>query len=135
MLNDPLFGFLAFACALVINRVLAEKALKQLSSEEKVKLLDSFSGQRVYSTVAMLLLILGFFIVAKTSSASSKMLTWAFLCLLILTSLAGTIFAYAKLRTSSTPRTYINNFLIRCVVYYAGLVLLLFTIVTKYFPR
>jgi hypothetical protein len=133
--NDPLFGILAYVCALVINRVLAEKALKRLTPEEKVKLLDAFSGHRVYSAVAMLILILLFFIVTKVSPASYQTLTWVFFCLLILLSIGSTLFTFTKLKSSATPRHYINNFLIRCVIYYAGLGLLLFTIATRYFLR
>lgn len=134
-INDPLFGILVYACALVINRVLGERALKRLTAEEKVKLLDSFSGHRVYSTVAMFILILLFFIVAKASPDSYQILTWTFFGLLIVMSIGSTLFTYMKLKSSSTPQHYITNFLIRCVVYYVGLTLLLVTIATRYFPR
>ncbi|HEY3041592.1 MAG TPA: hypothetical protein VGJ66_22850 [Pyrinomonadaceae bacterium] len=134
-INDPLFGILAYVCALVVNRVLAEKALKRLTPEEKVKLLDAFSGHRVYSAVAMLIVILLFFISSKASPSSYAMLMWIFFSLLILMSVGGTVFSYLKLKGSSTPQHYITNFLIRCVVYYSGLGLLLYTIVTRFFPR
>ena len=133
-INDPLFGILVYACALVVNRILGEKALKRLTPEEKVKLLDSFSGHRIYSTVAMFVLILVFFIVGKASPDSYQTLTWVFFGLLIVMSIGSTLFTYTKLKSSSAPQHYISNFLIRCVVYYVGLVILLVTIV-RYFPQ
>ena len=134
-INDPLFGILVYACALVINRVLGERALKRLTSEEKVKLLDSFAGHRIYSTVAMFILILVFFIVAKASPDFYQTLTWIFFGLLIVMSIGSTLFTYTKLKSSSAPQHYMNNFFVRCVVYYAGLVTLLVTIATRFFPQ
>jgi small-conductance mechanosensitive channel len=133
-IKDPLFGILVYACALVINRILGEKALKRLTPEEKVKLLDSFAGHRIYSTVAMFILILLFFIVAKASPDSYQTLTWVFLVLLIVMSIGSTLFTYAKLKSSTAPQHYITNFFIRCVVYYVGLVILLVTI-ASFFPH
>lgn len=133
--NDVIFAFLAFACAVVINRLLAEKALKRLSVEEKATLLDSFSGNRVYSVVLMLISVLVFFIVSKAWPEYDTTLVWGLIVILFLNSLGNGLFSYMKLKQLSIPKHYISNFLIRCVVYYGAFSLLLFTIATRYLPR
>jgi hypothetical protein len=72
MSNDVILAFLAFAFAVVINRLLAEKALKRLSVEEKAKLLDSFSGNRVFSVVLMLVSVLVFFLYRKLGQSITQ---------------------------------------------------------------
>jgi hypothetical protein len=133
--NDVIFAFLAFACAVVINRLLAEKALKRLSVEEKATLLDSFSGNRVYSVVLMLISVLVFFIVSKAWPEYYTTLVWGLIVILFLNSLCNGLFSYMILKKLYIPKHYISNFLIRCVVYYGAFSLLLFTITTRYLPR
>jgi hypothetical protein len=135
MSNNVMLAFLAFAVAVVINRLLAEKALKQLSVEEKAKLLDSFSSNRVYSVVLMLVSLLVFFIASKAWPEYSVVLVWGLLIALLLMSLGNGVFSYTKLQKLSVPKPYISNFLIRCVIYYGGLSLVIFVIASEYLPR
>lgn len=135
MSNDVILAFLAFAVAVVINRLLAEKALKLLSAEEKVKLLDSFSSSRVYSVVLMLIFVLAFFASSKAWPEYGTTLVWGLLVLLVLMSLGNGVFSYMKLRKLSIPKRYISNFLIRCIVYYGALSVLLFVVASQYLPR
>src|SRR6266566_409308 len=130
--NDVIFVFLVFACAVAITRLLAEKAIKRLSIEEKAKLLDSFSGYRVYSVILMLVSVLVFFIVSKAWPEYYTTVVWGLIVLLFLNSLGNGLFSYVKLKKLSMPNHYISNFLIRCVVYYGAFSLLLFTIATRY---
>lgn len=133
--NDLIFAFIAFACAVAINRFLSEKALKRLSVEEKAKLLDSFSGNRVYSVVLMLVSVLVFFAVTKVWPEFYSSTVWGLVVVLFLSSLGNGIFSFLKLKKLSIPKHYVSNFLVRCLIYYGALSLLLFTIVASYFPR
>jgi uncharacterized membrane protein YqjE len=133
--NEVILAFLAFACAVGINRILAEKALKRLSVEEKAKLLDSFSGNRIYSVVVMLVSVLVFFIVWKTWPEYYTALVWTLVVILFLNSLGNGVFSYMKLKKLAIPKHYISNFLIRCIVYYGAFSLLIVTIASQYFPR
>lgn len=133
--NDVIFALLAFAFAVAINRLLAERALKRLSVEEKAKLLDSFSGNRIYSVVVMLVSVLVFLIVAKAWPEFYTTLVWGLIVILFLNSLGNGVFSYVKLKKLAIPKHYISNFLIRCVLYYGAFSLLLFTIAMRYLPR
>jgi hypothetical protein len=59
----PLFiaGLVLLLVGLFGSRYLAERAMKLLSSEEKLKLLDSFSGLRVFGALPLLLIFFSFF--------------------------------------------------------------------------
>src|SRR5436190_15638704 len=119
MSNDVILAFLAFAVAVVITRLLGEKALKRLSTEEKAKLLDSFSSNRILSVILMLIFVLVFFAASKAWPQYGTTLLWGLLITLVLMSLANGIFSYTKLKKLSIPKNYVSNFLIRCFIYYA----------------
>jgi hypothetical protein len=133
--NDLIFGFVVFAGAVVVNRLLSERALKQLSAEEKVRLLDSFSGNRVFYVIAMLILILAFFVGSKVWPELGATIVRAFVIVLALMSIGNGVFSYMKLKSLSAPKSYVSSFLVRSLVYYGALLLLLFTITLKSFPR
>jgi hypothetical protein len=59
----PLFfiGLLLFLGGLFGSRFLAERATKLLSAEEKLALLDSFHGLRVFGALPLVLLVFSFF--------------------------------------------------------------------------
>jgi hypothetical protein len=67
----PLFmtGLLLLMAGLFGSRYLGERALKLLSSEEKVKLLDSFSRMRMLAGLPMILILLLFLGIMQVSPA------------------------------------------------------------------
>jgi hypothetical protein len=135
MTIDPIIGVLVFLGAMVINRVLAEKALRRLSTEEKARLLDSFSNHRIYSMVLLVILVLLYVIASKILPELRLKLAWGLFGLVILSSIVTTILSYVKLKSLAVPTHYVNNFLIRSCLHFAGLVFLVFTFVTRYFPQ
>ena len=63
LMYSPLFiaGIVLLCGGLFGSRYLAERSMKLLSSEEKLKLLDSFSRLRVYGALPPLVLFFSFF--------------------------------------------------------------------------
>src|SRR5882724_7759877 len=59
----PLFiaGLLLLLVGLFSSRFLSERSMKLLSSDEKLKLLDSFSSLRVFGVLPLLLIFFSFF--------------------------------------------------------------------------
>jgi hypothetical protein len=61
MLTPLIFvGFVLLIAGVIGSRYLGERALKLLSPEEKLKLLDSFSGLRAFGAVPLLLVFISF---------------------------------------------------------------------------
>ena len=134
-INDPIFGVIVLAWAMLINRILSERALRRLSKEQKVTLVDSFSKHRVNSIIAVVVLLVLFFVAGRVSPGSYPVLAWVFLALMVLMSIVATFLSFQKLKSLSLPKDYINKFLVRCVIYYAGIGVLLFTLVRRLLPR
>jgi hypothetical protein len=131
-INDPIVGLLGFLVVMMINRVLAEKALKRLSAEEKAGLLDSFAGYRVYGLAAIVVLVVGYFIAAKARPDLRVTLVWVFFGLVMLHAILITLLSYQKLKTLAAPADYQRNFLVRSALQFVALVFLLFTFVNRY---
>jgi hypothetical protein len=132
-INDPTVGIMVFLGAMLINRVLGERALKRLNAEEKARLLDSFSGYRIYGTMVLVILALFYFAVSKTSPQLRFTLARGFFGLLVLSSLVTSLLSYLKLKSLDLPQFYVNNFLVRSGLYFTGLMFLVFTFVSRYF--
>ena len=117
---DPLFNFIFLIVAIVISRVIMERALRQLSADEKARLLDSFSGYRTWNLAAVLLLAVLYF--AGMRYLPEWRLTWdlLFLASFLTAILAVSVFSYRKLKTLNLPTGYIRSYLFSLGIQYVG---------------
>jgi hypothetical protein len=118
--RDPLFNFVFLIVAIVISRVIMERALRQLSADEKARLLDSFSGYRTWNLAAVLLLALLYF--AGMRYLPEWRLTWdlLFLASFLTAILAVSVFSYRKLKDLNLPAGYIRSYLLSLGIQYVG---------------
>ena len=133
-MTDPLFGAFAFIVAYFISRVISERALKRLTTEEKAKLLDAFSGYRIFNMVIVLSL---FFLVLAGDRFLPQLRTklWpAFMVLLALVLVTMSSLSYRKLKNLNMPAAYIKSFLLSTGVQYIGLLCLFTPAIIRYFP-
>ena len=117
---DPLFNFIFLIVAIVISRVIMERALRQPSADEKARLLDSFSGYRTWNLAAVLLLAVLYF--AGMRYLPEWRLTWdlLFLASFLTAILAVSVFSYRKLKTLNLPTGYIRSYLFSLGIQYVG---------------
>jgi hypothetical protein len=108
-----------------INWFFAERALKRLSAEDRAKLTDPSSRQRVFFIVTMLVLVVVLFIIRKAWPWSDGIFVWALLVLFVLMAIRGEVLAYVKLKNLSMPKQYVSRFLVSRVVYNSAMFLLL----------
>ena len=100
-----------FACIL-ISRFISEKAMKELSPEKKVELIDLFSGNRKKSLILMFVLVALFFGFIKLNFIALSYLT-IFYGILFLTILIVRMYStYRKLNQNEYPLDFIKRFLI-----------------------
>ena len=132
-LTDPFLAIFVFVGVMVINRILAEKALKRLTPEEKARLLDAFSNYRIYSTLILVLLVVGFFVASRTTSDLRPTITWGMFSFVIVFFVGTLILSYAKLRRLALGDSYVNNFILRSVLQFIALAFLMFTFSMRYF--
>ena len=132
--NYLIFAVLALVCVMEINWFFDERALKQLSAEDRAKLPDPSSKQRVFRWVAMLILIVVIFIIQGAWPWSDRMFVWGVLGFFVSTAIWSDVFAYVKLKNLSMPKQYVSRFLISRVVYNSAQFLLIF-IALRYLSR
>lgn len=125
-------GFLAFIFALLINRVLAERALRLLTAEQKAALLDSFSVFRTYGTFMVALLVVVFIIVTQALPARRLELVRLFFVAIVLSQIARTAWSYSRLNKLGVPKSYVSSFLLRCVIYFSGLTVFVLMLLKQY---
>ena len=113
--------FLILIVTIVISRIVGERALKQLSTEEKGRLLESFSSYRLYNTYVSLALVVAYFVLADYVWQSSATLALIFIILFFAISGTISVLSYRKLKSLNLPDSYTNSYLLRVGIQYIGL--------------
>jgi hypothetical protein len=104
----------------------SERALRQLSTEEKGTLLDSFSSYRLYNTVVSLGLVVAYIAATSYFPRSYSTLTLIFIILFFTISATVSVLSYQKLKNLNMPNGYIRSFLISLAIHYTGVVAIFF---------
>jgi hypothetical protein len=119
-MNNQTISFLILIVAIVASRIVSERALKQLNTDEKGTLLDSFSSYRLYNTVVILGLVVAYF--AATSYFPQSYSTLTIILVILFFTVSGTmsVLSYQKLKSLNMPQSYINSFLVSLGIQYAG---------------
>lgn len=121
---DSNVAFALFLLAVVAGRLLGNRALAQLTAEEKARLLDAFARQRVF-TILVLAVILGAYVLAsKARPEVAGTLAAAFFGALILYIVVFGIITHRRIQSLQLPAGYVRGFVASQVVQYAGVALL-----------
>jgi hypothetical protein len=130
--TEVTFGFLALIFALLINRFLAEKALQRLNADEKVTLLESFSSYRKYGTLLTGIVLIIFIILIQAMSLWRFELGLTLFGIIISAQIVRMVWSFTKLKKLAAPRHYVNNFLLRCGVYFSGLAVFVVVVLRQF---
>ena len=122
--SDSLLGLAVFAGAYIVSHIVRERALKRLSTEEKARLLDAFSGYRTYFMSAAVCLPLLYFIAIKLWPSTQSFLAPIFFVSFGLMLIIMTWLSFRKLNQLNLPRDYIRSFLISSGLQYLGIAFL-----------
>jgi hypothetical protein len=116
----PLIIIVVLFAAIVISRIITEKALKRLSAEDKARLVDSFSGYRILNST----LLLGIFIIwiAATDFLPGWRYTLTVIFVLSFLSVSAAIsgLSYRKMKNLALPGDYIKSYLLGLAIQYLG---------------
>ena len=118
--------FVIFFAAVIISRVVGERALRELSTEEKGILLDSFSNYRLNTTYATVILVVIFLLLTHYVWQPSPALTLIFLVSILGVAATTSVLSYRKLRSLNLPASYNRSYLIRLAIQFAGIAALFF---------
>jgi hypothetical protein len=122
--SDSLLGLAMFVGAYIVSRIVRERALKRLSTEQKAQLLDAFSGYRTYFMSAAVCLPLLYFVAIKLWPARQSFLAPLFFVSFGLLLLITSWLSFRKLKQLSLPTDYVRSFLISSGLQYIGIAFL-----------
>ncbi len=135
IITQPFFGLAVFAAAYILSRIINERGLKILNKEEKARLIDNFSTYRIFSSIAVIV-VLGLLIVSERflrQLPSEYQLAFPLAVISVLFSL--NFIGYKKLTTLDLPRRYLNFYLISIFVQYFGIFFLFAPIFIETFSK
>ena len=121
-------GFVVFLLLMGIGRVIAESALRQLSAEEKVRLIDGFSTLRAFIWVpTVVLALVEYEVQRRWPGHPLETLLFTFACVigLMIATYAG---IFRRLRALSLPEAYVQRFLTARLLALTGALILLATL-------
>jgi hypothetical protein len=133
MFSDSIFGLVVFVSAYIISRIISEGALRKLSVEQKAMLLDAFSSYRIYSLIAVFLIVVTYLLSTYFFWQYDNFLTPFFFGLILLVLAFNSVYAYGKLRALEIPRSYINSFWLSSALQFIGVIFLFAPTLAKYF--
>ena len=114
-------GFVVLLVAVVVGRLLNERAYRTLGSEEKLRLMDGFSKTRAYSMIPLLVLIGGYWYLATQTSLNKLTLSVVYFVLLIVYVVVRSVWNQVKLAQLEMPADYQRKFTITQVVSLLGI--------------
>ena len=126
---DQGYFFIAFfvlITSVVVSRVIQEKGYKQLSADEKVKLLDGFSGLRIWANIPMLGLALGFYLLYVLHVPDFWFWYFVLFALIFLYQFILVYWVYRKMTEMQISSGYIRFWGISRLIVYSGMILFIF---------
>lgn len=107
-----MISMLIMLACILISRFISEKAMKELSPEKKVELIDLFSGNRKKSLILMFVLVALFFGLIKLNFIALSYLTISYGILFLTILIVRMYSTYKKLTENEFPLDFIKRFLI-----------------------
>lgn len=121
-------GFLVLLATLIVSRIVNERAYRQLSKDEKVRLMDGFSTTRAYAFIPLFILIAAFWLLVTYTNINLQYLTVGYFSLLICYVLIRTGMNQQKMRQLGLPKSYQRMFTISQMISLVGIAWFFYTI-------
>ncbi|MBN2525751.1 MAG: hypothetical protein JXR76_05095 [Deltaproteobacteria bacterium] len=110
MQNIELFGFVILFLGIILGRILSEKAMGVLGADQKVRLMDAFSGVRKYSLLPLLAVLVAYVGLVQAGVLTGSLPHAVFLIVLLVYLVASQIFVYRRLTRIGLPMACIRRF-------------------------
>ena len=120
-----LVGIGALFCTLAANRFLGERNYKQLSPEDKVKLVDQFSTHRSVATYIPLGIMALVILVSRTNPAIFRWLFPGAVAVVLVVSIVLQIVILRRLDTLQLPDDFVSRFRFQAIAVQTGNVIAL----------
>jgi positive regulator of sigma E activity len=121
-MNNFIFYLIGFFVAVYVARLLGEKAMKHLDTEQKAGLIDLFATDRKYGSALIFCLVIAFLVVLQFRLVKPIIAFSVYFVIMI-----GYVFfknyrTYTKLTANHYPAEYIRKILIANILATAGVI-------------
>jgi hypothetical protein len=113
-------NFGIFIVCWFVGRLINEKALKELSIEEKAKLIDGFSAMRIYSIIPVAVICFVYIFAMKFMAINHAILISTYLFFLLLYIIVIGVIVFRKLSSLEYPKSYINKYVLSRIIQFVG---------------
>ena len=131
-MDKSIIGLIVFIAAYIVSRLIGERALKLLSENEKGRLLEGFSRNRIFSLFGVIVLVAVHWAMQYYMPNNYLASLPVFVGVLVVYLLLSSIYAYYKLKSIEMPENYINQFLLSTFVQYIGLFVFFGFLINRY---
>ncbi len=107
--------------AIIISRIIMERALKRLGSNEKARLVDAFSSYRIYNYAAIFTLAVLYFASVRYIPRLNSVVSPVFFISSLVATGAVSFLSYRKLKALEMPSYYVRSYLINLCIQYVGI--------------
>lgn len=125
--------FVAFFVAVIASRVISDRALKNLSSDQKAALVDAFAGMRMYSLIPFVVIMVAYFVLIQHPVMSIQALTVFYLGTFVIYIAWSYWFSRRRLLKLDLPKAYMTHVGIARIVRFVGFALLLVAVLNMGF--
>lgn len=120
-MNNMIFYLIGFFVVVYIARMMGEKAMKHLNSDQKAGLIDLFSKERKYGSLIIFALVIGFLAVLQFQLVQPLIAFSAYFIIMISYMIFKNYNTYTKLNANNYPAEYTRKVLIANVLATAGI--------------
>ena len=119
-MDGYMIGLVVMLIAILVSRMVSDRATKKLSAEEKAQLIDAFSSNRTWSLALMILLISGYFVVLRFELVDVFVGLGIYITLLVAFIAIQAITSHKKLARLGLPKEYITSHNVSTLIRFAG---------------
>jgi hypothetical protein len=113
-------GIIVLLVTIVLSRILNERALRELSPDEKVRLIDGFASARAYSLIPLVVLVGVYWLLLTKTKLDPQLVSVLYFGLIFAWIMVRTYLNQRKLRELEMPATYRQRFLVSQAISLVG---------------
>lgn len=110
-----------FLALVVLGRILSERAMRQLSSDQKATIVDAFSRTRAYGLIPVMTLGGGYFLVGHYTEVNLRLLEVLIFSGLVAYIVVFAIYSNVKLKALGLPSEFLKGHAVAHSIQFAGI--------------
>lgn len=127
--DNFMIAFILFMACNFISRLINEKANKNLNPEQKLALIDLFSGTRTFRFGILVAFMALYFAILRFTNLNPEITYTLYIIILILFIAITSLQSYTKLKNNNFPSSYIKSYITSTSIGFIGIIIFFITII------